>query len=78
VANIFGQFLDKSVTRSNWGVGLDIRLYQNLQDGVPNYNVQSSLTDRQEQDRLKLVKYAIDDCLATTKLASLIGEYLVS
>jgi len=78
ISTIFNQFLDKSITRNNWSQALDIRLYQNIQIGVPNYNVKSCLTDEQEQIRLKLVKYIIDDCLALTKLAFTIGKYLVS
>lgn len=73
VAQTFGQFLDKSWTRSNWGVGLDVRLYQNLRLNELNYNVKSSLTEAEDQIRLRLIKYAVDDCFATTKLAIAIG-----
>ncbi|CAF1237919.1 unnamed protein product [Adineta ricciae] len=73
VAQTFGQFLDKSLTRSNWGVGLDVRLYQNLRLNELNYNVKLSLTEVEDQIRLKLIKYAVDDCFATTKLAVAIG-----
>ncbi|CAF0800758.1 unnamed protein product [Adineta steineri] len=76
ISTIYKQFLDKSWTRSNWGQGLDIRLYLNLEFNAINYNVKSSLTDEEEQTRLKLVNYAIDDCLAVTKLAFQIGPYL--
>ncbi len=78
ISTIFNQFLDKSITRNNWSRALDLRLYQNIQIGVPNYTVKSCLTDQQEQIRLKLVKYTVDDCLALTKLAFIIGKYLVS
>lgn len=78
ISILYKQFLDKSITRNDWGQGLDLRLYQNRKFGVLNYNVKSCLTAQQEQIRLKLVKYAVDDCLALTKLASKIGNYLVS
>ena len=78
VSTIFKQFLDKSLTRNNWGQGLDIRLYQNIQPDVPLYDITSCLTEEQEQNRLELVQYAIDDCLALTKVAFTIGKYLVS
>jgi hypothetical protein len=71
VAHVFEQYLDKSWTRSNWSVGLDIRLYQNLQFGL------LSLTKEEDKIRLELIKYAMDDCFATTKLALIIGSYLV-
>ncbi|CAF4443644.1 unnamed protein product, partial [Adineta steineri] len=45
-------------------------------DRNASYNVQSNLTNKQEQDRLKLVEYITDDCHATTILAFTIGEYL--
>ncbi|CAF1538391.1 unnamed protein product, partial [Adineta steineri] len=77
IAIIFPQFLDKSLTRSNWGTGLDIRLYQNINFDIISYNVQSNLTNKQEQDRLKLVEYITDDCHATIILAFTIGEYLI-
>ncbi|CAF4048227.1 unnamed protein product [Adineta steineri] len=74
VAMIFQQFLDKSLTRNNWGQGLDNRLYHKIQfDGI-NYNVTSILTREQEQIRLQLVKYAVHDCLAVTKLVLKIGR----
>ncbi|UJR29608.1 hypothetical protein I4U23_017156 [Adineta vaga] len=61
VANVLEEFLDKSLTVSNWGIGLDIRL------------MKSSLTEKENQERLKLINYATNDCFATTKLASIIG-----
>ncbi|CAF1484883.1 unnamed protein product [Adineta steineri] len=76
ISTIYNQFLDKSWTRSNWGQGLDIRLYLNLKFNTLNYNVKSSLTSEQERIQLKLVNYAIDDCFAVTKLAFKIGHYL--
>ena len=74
VARIFEQFLDKSLTRNNWAQGLDLRLYQNSR----NDNVESCLTEQQEQIRLQLVQYVVDDCLALTRLALTMGNYLVS
>jgi hypothetical protein len=79
ISKIFGQFLDKSMTVNNWGIGLDRRLYENWQLNALNYNITSCLTDEEEQRRQQFVQYVVDDCLALTKLAIQIGyEYLVS
>ena len=75
IAYVFGQFLDKSLTLSRWGTGMDRRLYENWKLNALNYNLTSNLTDGEEKYRLKMVQYLVDDCFATTELALLIFDF---
>ena len=55
---------------------MDRRLYENLQVNTLNYNVKSSLTDEEEQYRLRMVQYLVDDCFACTELAMTIFDFV--
>ena len=57
MAYVFDEFLDKTRTKSNWSQLLDsniVRCY--------------SITKRKENDSRELISYAVNDCLAVTKL----------
>ena len=57
IAFAFDQFLDKSETMNTWSRGLQQR---------------STATDRDQQKVQSMIRYAVNDCLAVTKLVDLI------
>lgn len=65
----FREFLDKRMTLGDWGCGLDFRLDTYRSSGEP-----SRYGDEQEIRRL-MVAYAINDCLAVTKLVKSIRTW---
>ena len=57
IAYLFDEFLDKSRTKSHWSrrlVSRDVRRF--------------SITNRKESECRELISYAVNDCLAVTKL----------
>ena len=57
IAHLFDEFLDKARTKSDWSRRLeskDVRRY--------------SITNRKENESRELISYAVNDCLAVTKL----------
>ena len=64
IAYTFNQFLDKSRTKSAWSRSLDIK-------NIPRHSV----VNRDREKALEqLVLYAVNDCLAVTKLSMIIGK----
>lgn len=57
IAYVFDEFLDKTRTKSNWSQRLDSK-------DVRRY----SITNRKEKESRELISYAVNDCLAVTKL----------
>lgn len=57
IAYVFDEFLDKTRTKSNWSQSLDFK------------DVRCHpITNRREKDSRELISYAVNDCLAVTKL----------
>lgn len=57
IAYLFDEFLDKSRTKSNWAQRLDSKDIRRF-----------TITNRKEIDSRELILYAVNDCLAVTKL----------
>lgn len=62
IAFAFDEFLDKSSTKCNWSRPLDVML-------VYGYMVRK----RSDRHVLKMIDYAVNDCLAVTKLVRTLG-----
>ncbi|CAF4734223.1 unnamed protein product, partial [Rotaria sp. Silwood2] len=62
---IFNKFLDKSLTANWWQCGLDLKLntWKNQLFSRHKYNEQ-----KEKQERLKMVQYAINDCTSVAEL----------
>ena len=73
-----GQYLDKSNTISQWGLGLDRTLQYNNLLFTPTVKEQclSLLPQKnfKERHRLNKLTYAINDCFAVTKLTQIIQQ----
>jgi len=57
IGYLFDEFLDKSRTKSNWSRRLDSKDTRRF-----------TITNRKEDDSRELIAYAVNDCLAVTKL----------
>lgn len=71
IAKTFNEFLDKRLRLSPWNRGLSERSDPDFTKLNRNgYHIDAF--ERRQHQREKLIKYAIFDCFATTKLASMI------
>ncbi|CAF1045895.1 unnamed protein product [Didymodactylos carnosus] len=73
IAIIFGRFLEKSSTLSNWSCGLDSCLLTGMSANLVGER-RTHYHNKQKQLRQTLIKYAVDDCLAVTLLLSYIRQ----
>ncbi|CAF1013387.1 unnamed protein product [Didymodactylos carnosus] len=64
---VFNQWLDKELTLSNWGCGIDERLATGIPQALVGMDRIRCLAGEREIRQLQ-TQYAINDCLSLTKL----------
>ncbi|CAM4982744.1 unnamed protein product [Rotaria socialis] len=65
----FNQWLDKRMTLANWGCGLDPALYT-IAISQEYIKKKNQIIENEEEYRRLMIIYALNDCLAVTKLIS--------